>query len=169
MGRDALLDRRPVIGARASAGRAGFALEQVAIAIGVAAILLAAIAVSVPGRRDQALARQAVRDAQTIADAAVRYRWRTGRWPGNVADLTADELPANSATTNRFGFPYVVAAAGYQVVVSTSIPLPAIPTSAGTGLSTVSAGGQTVVTVTRTLTDDGVAQAVYSKRHLYRE
>ena len=169
MGRHAVLDRFPVIGAPARARRAGFALEQVAIAIGVAAILLAGITVYVPGRRDQALAKQAVRDAQTIADAAVRYRWRTGRWPSNVADLTAYELPANSATQNRFGFPYVVAGAGNQVLVSTNIPLPAVPTSAGTGLSAVSAGGQTVVTVTRTLTDDGMAEAIYWKKHLYSE
>lgn len=166
MGREAVLDRFPVIGASA---RAGFALEQVAIAIGVAAILLAGITAYVPGRRDKALAKQAVRDAQTIADAAVRYRWRTGRWPSSVTDLGASELPANSTTQNRFGFPYVVSGTGNLVLVSTNIPLSAVPTSAGTGLSTVTAGGQTIVTVTRTLTDDGVAEAVYWKKHLYQE
>jgi type II secretory pathway pseudopilin PulG len=158
-----------VIRAVARAHRAAFALEQVAIAIGVAAILLAGIATSIPGRRDQALAKHAVRDAQTIADAAVRYRWRTGRWPSSVADLTAYELPPNSASTNRFGFPYVVAGGGNQVLVSTNIPLPANPTSGGTGLSTVAAGGQTVVTVTGTLTDDGMAEPLYWKKHLYSE
>lgn len=158
-----------MIGAPARGRRAGFALEQVAIAIGVAAILLAGITIYVPGRRDQALAKQAVRDAQTIADAAVRYRWRTGRWPSSVADLTASEIPANSVTQNRFGFPYVVSGAGNLVLVSTNIPLPALPTSAGTGVSTVTAGGQTLVTVTRTLTDDGMAEVVYWKKHLHRE
>ena len=158
-----------MIGASARAPRAGFALEQVAIAIGVAAILVAGIMVSIPGRRDQALARQAVRDAQTIADAAVRYRFRTGVWPSSVADLAAYELPRNSATANRFGFPYVVAGSGSHVLVSTTIPRPAVPTSAGTGLSTVSAGGQTVVTVSRTLSDDGMAETAYWKTHLYSE
>lgn len=169
MGWTGILHRLPVTGCWAHTRRAGFALEQVAIATGVVAILLAGIILSIPGRRDQAIAKQVVRDAQTIADAAVRYRWRTGAWPSSVTDLTAYELPRNSATANLFGSPYVVAGSGSYVVVSTNIPLPAVPTSAGTGLSTDSVGGQTVVTVTRTLSDDGMAETVYSKKHLYGE
>ena len=158
-----------MIGSPVRACRAGFALEEVAIAIGVAAILLAGIAAYIPGRRDQALAKQAVHDAQTIADAAVRHRWRTGQWPASVADLTAYELPTNSASTNRFGFPFVIAGAGSQVLVSTNIPLPAVPTTPGMEVSTVSAGGQTVITVARTLSDDGIAETVFSKKYLYLE
>lgn len=158
-----------MIGRLVHCRRAAFALEQVAIAIAVVGILLAGIATYIPGRRDQALAKHSVRDAQTIADAAVRYRWRTGRWPSSVVELTAYELPANSPSSNGFGLPYVISGVANHVLVSTNIPLPAVPTLAGTGLSTVVAGGQTVVTVTRTLSDDGIAEPIYWKKHLYVE
>lgn len=169
MERAGFLHRVPVTGWAAHTTRAGFALEQVAIAIGVVAILLAGIILSTAGRRDQAIAKQTVRDAQTIADAAVRYRWRTGGWPSGVAELTGYELPRNLRAVNRFGFSYDVTGDGSHVAVTTNIPLSAVPTVAGTGVSTVSAGSETVVTVTRTLTDDGLANAIYSKKHLYGE
>jgi hypothetical protein len=83
--------------------------------------------------------------------------------------MAAVELPTGTATHNRFGFPYLVSGADSLVLVSTSIPLPAVPTSVAPAVSTASAGGQTVVTVGRTLADDGMAAPAYSKRHLYRE
>jgi hypothetical protein len=169
MERRGILHRVPVTRRAAEAARGGFALEQVAIAIAIVAILLAGTLLYIPGRREQAIAAQTVRDAQAIADAAVRYRWRTGAWPSRVMDLTAYELPRSLAPVNRFGFSYDIAGNGRHVAVTTHIPLPAVPTSAGTGVSTVSAGGETVVTVSRTLTDDGLATAVYSKKHLYGE
>lgn len=147
--------------------RPGLALEQVAIAIGAVAILMSALVVYLPGRRDQAIAKVSIRDAQTIADAAVRFYRRTGAWPTTVAQLTARELPANTPSSNRFGFPYTVQGTGRHVVVQTTIPMPAVPSSPGTGVSTTSGPSQTVVTVTRSLTDEGTAAAAFWKKHLY--
>jgi hypothetical protein len=149
----------------ASRFRPGLALEPIAIAIGVVAVLLAAITVYVPGRRDQALAQHSVRDAEAIADAAVQFYWRTARWPTSVAELTTRELPAMTASVNRFGYPVTVSGAGRYVTVST--PITGRPPVTGTGVSLTGSGSQTIVTVTRSLTDRGTAETSFAKRHLY--
>jgi hypothetical protein len=148
--------------------RSGLSLADVAVAIAVAAILLATVAGAFQGRYEQALARRAVSDAWAIAEAAVRFYWRTGSWPPNVAALVPADLPPGALQT-PWGGPWEVAGSLRSVTVRAVLPVRRIPDDLAAFVRTAPAPGGLEVAVSRPLDDGGAAGALYEKRHLYGE
>lgn len=149
--------------------RRGWSLVEAAIVLGTLAALAAAVASAAAGRRDQAMAWRAVREAQEIAEAAERYYWRTGAWPASLAALVPDDLPPRVLEGNPWGGPWSLAASGRRVSVSTVIPVGRVPADAGASVDVLPDEAGTRLTVSRVVDDGGGAYALYEKRHLYRQ
>jgi prepilin-type N-terminal cleavage/methylation domain-containing protein len=149
--------------------RRGFTLLEIAVALGVLAVLAAAIAATVGGRRDRALARRAVQDAAAIAAAAERHFWRTGAWPPSLAALVPAELPAAVLDGNAWRMPFTLEASGRRVVVTTALPAPSVPADVPAASQSPGEPGWVLVSVQRVLDDGGGADALYEKRHLYQD
>lgn len=141
-------------------------MTEMAIVVGTTAILMGGLLTLQQGRLNNARALRTVQEAQTIAEASVQRFRATGAWPTSVDELGAD---VQGGGANPFGAPYAISGTGRRVLVSTTVPVSNVPTSAGTGVSITTAAGSTTVTVSRTLADRGVTSAAFDKRYLYED
>lgn len=150
--------------------RRGVSLAQLALALGVLAVLLATVGPLATGRLESAQAARTVREARGIADAALAYWGRTQVWPADVPVLVAaGDLPPGASAVNPFGLPYTLSPGARSMTVVTTVPVAALPEAGGDLLTRTVSGGATEVRVTRVVAEAGLSGAVFDKRHLYLE
>jgi type II secretory pathway pseudopilin PulG len=96
---------------------------EVAVALGVVALLASAVTFSISARMHDGRLTAALVRLETLRDAVQISRARGGAWPARLADLRGSLLPAGYALTTEFGTPYTLATDGMAATITVDIPL----------------------------------------------
>ena len=144
----------------------GSSLLEVAVTIGIIAVILYAIASFGIRRVQNAEFQRAIIEMQTIAKASIGYYLAQGSCPTGPAQLTPTYMP-QAVTSSPFNSNYQISCGTSSVSVSNTIPTGVeLNNPVGPLLQISTSGGQDIITITMAIPYQYMGRVLYDKNIL---
>lgn len=125
----------------------GFSVMELLLALGLVAVVLAALVPSARGWYEGGKFRATLKTAAGLAEAVRQYRATTGAWPATWNDLVGRYLPNGSPAT-AWGAGFTLTATANYAEITTIVPVTSPPSALVERFASVrSVPGGTEITV----------------------